>query len=143
MKITYSLLIGLIILIAGCSEGYDVSKTVFIYGYDFTPYTAKGFLFTPESYNGDYDAVGLIELAIYPAVKFNEKEKKYTSWYPEKRWSVGDVSANEVLDSLYKFTRRMGADAVVRLKIDEAEPKTNGDIIVNGIKASGFAIKRK
>ena len=85
MRIIYSLLIGLIILIAGCSEGYDVSKTVFIYGYDFTPYTAKGFLFTPESYNGDYDAVGLIELAIYPAIKFNEKEKNIYFVVPRKK----------------------------------------------------------
>ncbi len=37
----------------------------------------------------------------------------------------------------------MGADAVVRLKIDETDPVTNGEITYRGIKASGFAIKRK
>lgn len=144
MKSYYYALIGVIILFAGCGGGYDVSKTITIYGYDFTKYTANGFLFTPESYNGKYDAIGLIELSIYPEVRLNEGEKKYSTWDEQDiKWSIEKISASEVLDSLYKYSKRMGADAVVNLIISETEPRTNGEIVFKGTKVSGFAIKRK
>jgi hypothetical protein len=42
---------------------------VLISGYDFTSYTERGFLFTPEQYLGDYDAIGLLSLEIIREVK--------------------------------------------------------------------------
>ncbi len=56
------------------SAGKEMPKIAYCHGYDFTKYTANGFLFTPEPFNGDYDAIGLIELAVYPEVKKNKKK---------------------------------------------------------------------
>jgi len=142
MKLLFSLSIGLIILIAGCRQGYELSKTTLVYGYDFTKYSSQGFLFTPESYNGDYEAIGLIELAVYPEVRKKESastEKKFDTWenveeYREGRWFIEKVSASEVLDSLYNYTKQMGANAVVRLEIGETESKSNGEINLRVLK---------
>ncbi len=148
MKYILFLFAGVILLFAGCKEGYEVSKTSIVKGYDFTKYTSKGFLFTPEPYNGEYDAIGMIEISLYPAVTEDEN-KIYNSSDTWDRgtsfsnWFVGKITASEVLDSLYNYTKKMGANAVVRLQIEDALPRTNGEIVVQGIKASGFAIKRK
>jgi hypothetical protein len=117
-------------------------------GFDFTEYSKQGFLFTPESYNGEYESIGLIEVAFYPPVTKDTlriNEEKWDSWLRSEfsRWYVGVISSNELLDSLYNYTNRMGADAVINLRISETEPKTNGVVLYSGIKASGFAIKRK
>ena len=144
MKIFYYILFGAILLTAGCREGYELAKTFNVYGYDFTKYTAQGFLFTPESYEGDYESVGLIEMYLYPEVTNEVDENQdamtrsgYSYWY------VGKISAAELIDSLFNVTKEMGADAVVRLTINQTEPISNGVINFRGIKASGFAIKRK
>jgi hypothetical protein len=95
-------------------------------------------------------------LTVYPEIRLSEeliRTKKYlhhskrttdTNIYRRiESWIAEDISTSEVLDSLYTYTKRMGADAVVRLKIEMAESKTSGAISVPSIKASGFAIKRK
>ena len=68
MRYISFLFIIIILLVTGCKTGYNVSKTAIVNGYDFTKYSAKGFLFTPESYNGEYEAVGIIEISLYPEV---------------------------------------------------------------------------
>jgi hypothetical protein len=148
MKIVLSFFIVLTFLFLGCGEGREVSKFSLVYGYDFTKYTAQGFLFTPELYNGDYDAIGLIEISIYPEVRLNDyvDDNKYDTWHRKgqnERCLIGNVTSNEILDSLYNYTKKMGADAVTKLKISESESMSNGEILYTGIKASGFAIKRR
>ena len=149
MKFIFSFFIGLVILIAGCGQGYELSKSAIYYGYDFTKYSAQGFLFTPETYNGEYESIGLIEAEIYPKVsrtRPSDDKSAFDTWTlgtSGTRWYVGSVSADEVLDSLYTYTKQMGADAVVRLEIGETESRSNGEITFKGVKASGFAIKRK
>ena len=66
----FILFLGLIpFLFNACSYGSEVHKMVLVSGYDFTSYTEKGFLFTPEQYLGDYDAVGLLNLEVIPEVR--------------------------------------------------------------------------
>ena len=149
MKYLQFFLLGISIFLIGCSLGPEMPKTVVIYGYDFTKYTASGFLFTPEPYNGEYDAIGLIDLIIYPEIK-KTKTDSYTMDEEYKMVNkrsaglqAGEVTAREVLDSLYTCTKKMGADAVVRLKIENTPGFNNGINSTMGIKASGFAIKRK
>ena len=149
MRYISSIIFITLLFIYGCMEGYDLNKTVSVYGYDFTKYSAKGFLFTPEPYNGEYKSIGLIEVTIYPPVSRMKipEPKSFDTWhnqnYKQGEWYIGSISANEVLDSLYNYTKNMGADAVVNLQITDAEPKTNGVVYITGVKASGFAIKRK
>jgi hypothetical protein len=147
MKIFYCFTLLCLLFYISCETAYNLPKQSFVYGYDFTKYSANGFLFTPESYNGEYDAIGLIEVEIYPEVT-KDKPRDSNKWDTWNRpnlpdWYISRVSGEEVLDSLYKVTKSMGADAVVNLKVTETEPMSNGEVTFKGVRASGFAIKRK
>ena len=146
----YLFFLGLIIplLFNACSYGSEVPKSVLISGYDFTKYTEKGFLFTPEQYLEDYDAIGLLNLEVIPEVRkvpYGTRASEH-GWEiivgTTRYWQVEEISSGEVLDSLYKKAVSMGADAVVRFNL-EAIPHNNGDVNYYGLQASGFAIKRK
>ena len=137
----------------GCSSGKEMSQIMIITGYDFTKYTKLGFLFTPEKYNGDYESIAYIKLSIYPSVKkmsydeFLKTDSSNTSdkWKSNKgyKWKIDKIPTSEILDSLYNYSKNKGADAVTNLDIEPTEAISNGKIFYSGIKASGFAIKRK
>jgi len=138
----------------GCYEGSELSQQTIFSGYDFTKYTNNGFLFTPEKYNEKYAAIGIVKLTILPAVKKAEKNKSinnsstnYDTWNRDKSisvdWTVERVTAQDVLDSLYNYSKNMGANAITELKIVPSEEFSNGKIFFRGITASGFAIKRQ
>ena len=134
-------------LYCGCAGG-DRLKRVYVYGYDFTKYTAVGFLFTPEKYLGEYESIGMLVVEIYPEIK---KEKKTSMQYgtsdydKPQGWHYYPISTGEALDSLYSIATKMGADAVVNLVIEDAEEKWGvlNDSTIPGKKVSGFAVKRK
>ena len=146
----YLLLFGLTILFLSeaCSYGTEVKKMVLVSGYDFTDYTERDFLFTPEQYLGDYDAVGLLNLEIIPELRklpFGTRatEQGWVTIIGATRyWQVKEIAPEEVLDSLYKRAIRLGADAVVRFSLNSTS-HYNGDVTFFGLEASGFAIKRK
>jgi hypothetical protein len=132
------LLLLVIILCTSC-QNFDLSKSVNVYVYDFTKYADKGFLFTPEAYNKDYSSMGMIYVQIYPEVK----SKYETSGFDQKteEYIVGRVKASEAIEELYRSAKDMGADAVIRFLITPITKK-NGPMTIEGIEASGFAIKR-
>lgn len=131
---------------AACS-GIELSKSMVSYTYDFTKYSAAGFLFSPEKYSGNYEPVGIVQINLYPQIK-REVFRKYedsnnspaSDYIP---WTVIDISTREVIDSLYDACKNLGADALVNLKIENTEQVSNETICYCGIKASGLAIKRK
>jgi len=142
----YPIILISFVFLFGCAESISIQKTVLTSVYDFTSYTQKGFLFTPEQYLYDYESIGQINVEIIPNVlpsSYNEvigndRVKKTGKTY----WKVQKINPQEVLDELYKKATVMGADALVRLKFDNIE-KFNGAIYFNSLMASGFAIKRK
>jgi len=145
------------LIISACSTTHieHYPKEVNIYGYDFTKYTAKGFLFTPEKYMEGYESIGLLEIEIFPEANYQHPEgiyRKPGQYYSDDEredksknipggWFYKPVDAPEVLDSLYITALKLGADAVINLRINEVA-KSKGDVIFIGKKASGFAIKR-
>ena len=136
----------LLFILFSCSAEKDLAKKVYVYGYNFSDYTAKGFLFTPEQYLGEYESIGILQIEIYPEIaKSKEKSNQYgTSSYNEPEWTYTPVQTKEVLDSLYNIGKRMGADAVVRLEINDVAKERSGFMTpIPGKRASGFAIKRK
>jgi len=150
MKKSFQFLIVLFLSVyfISCSAEKDLAKKIYVYGYDFTEYTKKGFLFTPEQYLGEYESIGILEVEIYPDIKEGKKQgsNQYgTSNYGENtEWLYNLVQTKEVLDSLYSIGKRMGADAVVRLEITDAARERSGFMYpIPGKRASGFAIKRK
>lgn len=137
------MIITILVFIAGCSTIEQTEKHMIIYGYDFTPYSAKGFLFTPKSYDGEYSSIGLIEVDLYPEVIITESKSKDDTWQrPEDHIKVDQITASEILDSLYSVAIRMGADALTNLEITSLTYYPRNEQEKKSLRASGFAIKR-
>jgi len=138
----FILIIPLSIFLFSCSTFKETEKQVIVTGYDFTKYTEKGFLFTPEGYLEDYESVGMLSVEILPELKRSGYASPGQFYAPGNLWRYTPVSGSEVLDSLYIKAKRMGADAIINLVIRRTILQAN-NVSAPGIEASGFAIKRK
>lgn len=136
------------VALAGCTSAKELERSMTISGYDFTPYTSKGFFISPEQYLLPYDPVGVISITFSPEVKkhvrfTNYDSTKYTLVLaPSSEWIVERVDVRMVIEQIYRLGIKMGADAVVRFNIG-MKPMTNGDLLYFASEVSGFAIKRK
>ncbi|MFH5832638.1 hypothetical protein [Halalkalibaculum sp. DA384] len=120
-------------------------EVVNVTGYDFSEYTDQGFLITPEQYLGEYQSIGLITLTQWPAVRkttrripdsdSNTGYRTVEEFYPE------DINVEKAIDEIYKVANEMGADAIARFDVTSTSGM-NGDLRVQGVEISGFAIKR-
>ena len=151
MKRIIPLLIALFVL-AGCTANQlmldKTPKTDKFYMLDFSSYSKKGFLFTPKTYSGEYESIGVIDYTFIPAAK-NETRKEvrdgiYTDYH---YWIEDQFTTYDLLDTVYTRCKSKGADAVIDLKI-EYESKNYGQgyanpATISGLKISGYAIKRK
>ena len=123
---------------------------------DFTEYTEKGFLFSPYQYNGEYEAIGIINYKFIPSaiykdnkttsrMKVGNKTEEYT--YFSKSWISDDYNVYDLLDSLYNWSSSKGANAIIDLKLNTSSEYFGygyiNPVTVNGIEITGFAIKRK
>jgi len=139
-----------IIFFVSCAKPPSLIHEKFITsGYDFSDYSKKGFLFTPNLYQGDYETFGLIQLSYTPQAKLTEirVEHKYKSRsYVKKEWKVDEINPKKAIESIYKACVEMGADALTRMEIETFFERhaqgTTKPITIPGIKISGFAIKR-
>lgn len=139
-------------LLAGCATNRPTAQESVMYptGYNFTEYTAKGFLFTPEGYTGDYESVGLIWINYQPRFIYLPdpdvpritgyrvyKEPGVSHW-----WRVSYPDPAEMIDQAYNLAMEMGADAIINFEI-ASTPYTNGTLTVSSSYLTGFAIRRK
>ena len=142
------LLFSLLIFAVACSTVRDINKKVYVSGFIFTKYTAKGFLFTPEKYAGKYNSVGIISIEIFPQIhenEFSSLNNQYgtTQQGSTPKFSYKRVDPGEALDSMYNYCKRLGADAVINLEINQTyDVRTGISGQIPGLKISGFAIKR-
>jgi hypothetical protein len=120
----------------------------YTFGYDFTEYSEKGFLFTPEKYNRPYDAIGLVEIVIYPKVRQAYSNQNSLSGENSRFVKIGstyyriEVPQSDVLiEDMYQKATDLGADALTNFRIDEIS-LTNNSYQIPSLKISGFAIKR-
>jgi uncharacterized protein YbjQ (UPF0145 family) len=127
------------LFLAGCSH-LPQQKTMQIYGWDFRKYTAEGFLFTPEKYEGSYESIGVLNITLYSGLRKEEREGGYYGTFKET--VVDAVSTTEAIDSMYTVARNMGADAVMNFN-QRVEVITTDKTDYPIIYVSGFAIKRK
>lgn len=135
------------LLLAGCATERiaRIPREVTFAGFDFRPYTERGFMFTPDVYGGEYDAIGLVSATIYPEA-YREHQSRGAETALGK-WSIKDVDAQEAIDEMYRRASTLGADALVQFTIKSIEKTVEtGDIrglTLSGVEVSGFAIKRK
>jgi hypothetical protein len=126
-----------------------VQHQVIVTGFDFTPYTAKGFLFTPLPPSGDYESVGLVSVRIQPEIvkaKPGEpmpKGYRETEYKAAKYW-VEELSPSTAIKEMYNTAVTMGANALTQFAIESDRGSyDNIPISVTIYKVSGFAVKRK
>ncbi|MFA7421746.1 MAG: hypothetical protein WCZ90_18830 [Melioribacteraceae bacterium] len=134
-----------VLFLFACTSPRELRKEVYYTGFDFTKFSKQGFLFTPESYNSEYESIGVINTTLFPEVK-NQDYRTFGSneYLPlgETGWSYKQINVSEAIDSMFVQATRMGANAIVRFDVKNTS-KQNSYITIPGIEVTGFAIKRK
>jgi len=131
----------------------EVSENYPVYGYDFTTYSEEGFLFTTETYLGDYESVGLIEIPYRPEFIRAEVPRgtvpdqwegyeNYQDPFDENLyWRVKQADPDTLIKEAYEIADSMGADAIINFEISPYTVE-NGSLSVTSIRLTGFGIKR-
>ena len=145
MKLVILLFIPFILFsYLSCTQITHLPKQVSVTTFDFTKYNTVGFLFTTESYLGDYESIGLLDIEILPELRripgaYPSPGQFYTA---DMMWEYVPVNPKEILDSLYSKATMMGADAIIKLTFQKTDLAYK-NITAPGYRARGFAIKRK
>jgi len=150
MKNWKSLSVILIIaIVAGCSTTLENTGGFYVRGYDFTEYTEQGFLFTPESYLGTYDAVGQINVDFIPEIReARTREGQRPVQIPGydlirhdgRYYHAQQPNTQDIIDHLYELSVEMGANAVTNFYVSSRSWEGVSDIRI--VTVSGFAIRR-
>jgi hypothetical protein len=136
------------IALGACSPSLIIWEEVqyLVSGYDFTEYSQRGFLFTPEPYLGEYESMGLVEIVFVPSVhrqtaKNVNQPGTYRITVSDTQYRVSEVDSDEIILMLYNVASDLGADAVTHFEIRSHTLDNNGTPI-SSVRVSGFAIKR-
>jgi len=148
------LLVFVSLAFAACSPGPDLyEKKTTVAGYDFGDYTERGFLITPEGYEGAYQSIGTLRVTVWPAVERTDASQSGDETLSDPigedpvtgpRWRVVEpVDPQEVVDSLYVEAENMGADAILNFRTSVVREQVRTDLTRIGIRAKGFGIQRE
>lgn len=150
-----------IVLMASCTS---LEKMTYfpgeenLYRIDFSKYSDKGFLITPEKYLGEYESIGLLTYELVPATNYVRTGRiandNYVSgstssgpqFYDIYKWIDQKMDTQQALDSLYLICLKNGADALMNFDREVIFREHTGIAnphVVAGISISGYAIKRK
>ena len=141
----------MVMVIVGCSGNIEfVPKTLSITDIDLTPYSNKGFLFSPYRYLGDYKSIGILLAKAFPEARYTSTRASEintaSALLTLKEWKINRVPIEESLDSLYSAAVKAGADAIVDLSFVEDTHTYNwrkpSQLKLYGYKIYGYAIKR-
>ncbi len=123
---------------------------------DFSYYTEKGFLFTPRSYSGKYNSIGVLEFKYNVEAEMVVKNLNEVSEEARKSgvktityydWEVAEIDYQVILDHAYRKACAMGGNAMINFKLEvkheeyENAPEYPG-VIVPVVYVSGFVIQR-
>lgn len=113
LKTNTHLLLALCLL-TGCAGSFitHIPAVTSVTGLDFTPFSDRGFLFTPHMYEGEYSSIGLIKVVITPELE-RVKEKNRRGQMEYTPWRVKLVPFQDALEDAYQHALSMGADAMV------------------------------
>ena len=143
------LVTGIIVIISsfGCgSSGPTIrhySARFDVYGALFSEYSDRGFLFTPYTYEGEYEAIGMLTFEMLPEANWvgdDDYVLNSGAWEESVRphWRVDSLITIEVaLDSVYNHCVEIGADAMVDVRVERLSTSVR-----EGLEVSGFLIRR-
>ena len=151
-----------VLFVISCTEPpHVVPQYTTFTGFDFTPYSEQGFLFTPDKYGGDYESIGIITMTYRPRAQLLPQEENKTD-NPElaiiRKTGVGGApvqpveewryknSPDEFLKQIYETCNLMGADALTQMNITSMQVPVimdlNHPLTLPETTISGYAIKR-
>ena len=139
-----------IIVFSGCAttELTEWQTDIRSSGYDFRQYTEQGFLFTPEIYTEQYDAIGLVEVTYVPRVMKAHDQQNPANIAGFRNIYVGQThyylelpDTDELISEMYNLADGLGADALSNFRITTDTVVNNG-YNIETVKITGFAIKR-
>ena len=125
------------VVVAACAVSQQIPRTTVVAVLDFTPYSQQGFMFTPATYHGDFESIGLVTVTVYPECNFSTDSS-------EEVWerACEEIDPQDGLDTMYHKAKDMGADAVTNVQVRTVSV-TVKRVRVDGIEVSGFAIRRR
>lgn len=136
--------IGLFILF-GCGYSPPIKKfpqAKITYNINFKKYSEKGFLFTPYSYNKDYESIGIVRFVITAEAFYDDRASA-----PIKHWIYRKISINDAVEFAYREAIEMGANAVtdfeITTSIQKVYPGKIFEANIPQIEIFGLAIRRK
>jgi len=127
---------------------------------DLSDYAAKGFLFSPSEYLGDFEAIGWVRVEYSPEANLVEVESNNSGGVQYgtrakgdkvKSWKIEPVHPllERAYEELYRQCTAMGADALTMMEttITEVQYPTSGPAMnewlsIDKYRIDGFAIKR-
>jgi len=137
------------LLFAGCaSQLTHIPAETETLGFDFRPYSAKGFLITPGTYQGDYDAIGMVTFIMWPEMNYSKAQRRQNTFNTDGQpstagyWERDVIVPDTAISNAYRQALSMGADALAHFEIRPVT-KTVEHVVVLGMEVSGYAIKRK
>lgn len=131
-------------IFSSCTQITQIPETTEMIAFDFSEFSAKGFMFTPNIYEGEFESVGLLEILFFPEANLKVSETSSSSLNKMLRWKDNPVSPQDLLDVAYGKASKMGADALTQFYVSrEVRKDKKAKIERNGYKITGFAIKRK
>ncbi|MHC1707467.1 MAG: hypothetical protein AB9842_08095 [Bacteroidales bacterium] len=152
------LMIVVACFIVGCSTSTFIPKKEQVLLMDYRKYLEKGFVFSPEEYRGNCDILGTINYTIDCSVQYRSQavvNPNYNQGAGGERyyieisdWWINPLYSEDVLDSLYNKSVRLGADALVSLSYKGVPKLVSNRDIKNQVYTMsyefiGHAIKRK
>ncbi len=125
-----------------------------IFSIDFREYAAKGFLFMPGEYYGEYEVMGIIRAELHPSVSYvtgsyprGEGYTVYQFFSSNKRISkvTRNIYIEELIEYVYDLAIDWGGDAFSNFETSIETGLTDRDVNTSYpyYVISGIVIKRK
>ena len=138
----------LLFLIGSCApKNLVIVSSANMYLLDFSEFSEKGFLITPETYSGNYESKGLVEYEFMNSATCETLRNEGTGM-SYRNWVPGKFYYNNGLQEVYEQVLNLGGDALINFRIEYFEVTgTSQDCQQNtyfpgGYAIRGFAIKR-
>lgn len=100
------ILLGLAILATSCAVVQPQQQKEIVSFLDYRPYTEAGFFISPYNYTGKYEAIGQLDIIVYP-------EQVTEGIYTTKK----EIPSTDLLDKAVKHSLGKGANGIANLKI--------------------------
>lgn len=144
-----TLLLTGVVALSSCSvlsvgeKTKSTERTTVTHFADYRPYTAEGFLISPNAYTGEYESLGEVAITITPSLKEFKREGKEA--YLGSYYEYEKISYDELVSIAVKEAKSKGGDALVNFSITSTLIESTGGTFAVGYKYTieGFCIKRK